>query len=327
MLIRYSERIMNKVLILFGKSNWKKSQPFKNKDYQYSYEYFYSLCQKNGIQMYRASYQWYDYDKNIFKYAWIFEGKGGNWKKVHDVKPDLIYDKTKARTEIYYKKELMAKKYDFINDLDFTRIIDDKFITSLLFKKWSKRSWLVKNKGEFKKTLPKITTNKIVIKPISESGGKDVWIVGKKDILKKVEINQSYIVQDFINSSKGVPGVSRKTHDLRLVFINNEISYAYIREPQKGTYLANLAQGGSLKIVLLEKLPKTLNPIIKQANDIFQTFNPRIYSIDFMFDEQGNPWVVELNSMPGLYFTPNEKPYMLKIYKELLKVFKKKLAL
>ncbi len=318
---------MKKVLILFGKSNWKKSQPFKNKDYQYSYEYFYSLCKKNEIQMYRASYQWYDYDENIFKYAWIFEGKGGKWKKVYNISPDIIYDKTKARAEVYYKKELISEKYNFINNLNFTRIIDDKFITSLFFEKWSKRSWIAESNSDLKNILPKITTNKVVIKPVSESGGKDIWITDKKNVLEKIKVSQSCIVQDFIDSSDGIPGVSRGMHDLRLVFINNEIIYAYIREPQKGSFLANLAQGGSLKIVPLKKLPKVLKPIIKHASDIFQTFRPKIYSIDFMFDKNGKPWVVELNSMPGLYFTPSEKPYMINMYEKLLDVFKRKLYL
>ena len=42
-----------------------------------------------------------------------------------------------------------------------------------------------------------------------------------------------------------------------------------------------------------------------------------------MFDEKKRPWIVEFNSMPGLYFTPEEKSSMLKMYQELLKVFKK----
>jgi len=70
-----------------------------------------------------------------------------------------------------------------------------------------------------------------------------------------------------------------------------------------------------------------LNPIIKNAAEIFETFNPKIYCIDFMFDEKQKPWVVELNSMPGLYFTPAEKTSMLEMYGELLAVFKKKLGL
>lgn len=310
-------------MILFGKSEWKKAKPFTNKDYQYSYEYFYDLCQKNEIQMYRASYEWYDYKKHLFKHAWVFEGKGGNWKKVDNIKPDLIYDKTKARMEVYYKKELIREKYPFINNLAFTQLIDDKFTTSMLFAKWCKKNWIIENKDDLKKFLPKIKTFLAVLKPSIESGGKGIQIMDKKDILKKSIIDRPYLLQEFIDSSGGVPGVSHGIHDLRLVFVNDKIIYSYIREPQEGSYLANLSQGGHLIIVPKNKLPKSLNPIIKHANELFKTFEPRVFSIDFMFDEKDRPWVVELNSMPGLFFTPEEKPYMLKMYSTLLAEFKK----
>jgi len=316
---------MKKVLILYGRSKWKNSKPFENKRYQYSYEYFYNLCQKNGIRMYRASYQWYDYEKNIFLHAWIFEGKGGKWKKINNIRPDLVYDKTKARAEIYYKKELIKKAYPFINDLQFTQIIDDKFFTSLLFSRWSKKSYLVNNISDLKNALPKIKTSLFVLKPLMDSGGKDVQILNKKSSLAKLVINRRCLVQEFINSSKGVPGISKGMHDLRLVFVNDKLIYAYTREPQKGSYLANISQGGSLTIVPKNKLPKTIFPIVNYATDLFASFSPKIYCIDFMFDEKKRPWIVELNSMPGLFFSDAEKPYMIEMYKELLKVFRKKL--
>jgi D-alanine-D-alanine ligase-like ATP-grasp enzyme len=111
-------------------------------------------------------------------------------------------------------------------------------------------------------------------------------------------------------------------HDLRLVFVNDKLIYSYIREPKDGSYLANLAQGGKLIIVPKSKLPKALNPIVKYINETLSSFKNRIYAIDFMFDEKGKPWIVELNSMPGLFFTPEEKPYMMEMYKELLNLFK-----
>jgi glutathione synthase/RimK-type ligase-like ATP-grasp enzyme len=317
---------MKKVLILFGKSDWKKSRPFENKDYQYSYEYFYSICKENGIQMYRASYEWYDYRKNVFKYAWVFEDKNAKWRRVKNIKPDLVYDKTVARQEVYYKKELIGKKYLFINNPEFTQIIDNKFITGLLFDKWSKLSWLVNNTEELKKILHQIETDKVVLKPLSSSGGKGIQILKKNSVLKKAVLNQTYLAQDFIDSSRGVPGVSSNLHDLRLVFINDKLIYAYIREPKKGSYLANLAQGGKLKIISPGELPKSIKPIIKYANKLFETFNPRVFSIDFMFDEKRKPWVVELNSMPGLFFTPEEKSSMTKMYRELLRVFHERLS-
>ncbi len=318
---------MKKVLILFGRSNWEKSVPFSNKEYQYSYEYFYSLCKEQGIQMYRASYEWYNYDKHIFSHAWIFEGKGGKWKKVSQITPDLIYDKTKARMELYYKKELIQNHYPFINDLHFTRIVNDKLITSLIFSLWSKKSWIANNKGELSKILPYIPSEKVVLKSILGSGGEDVQVRDKNTIASIDLFNTPTLAQEFIDSSSGIPGICNGMHDLRLVCVNEKIIYAYIREPKKGSYLANLAQGGTLTIVPKNKLPITLFPIMNYINEIFTTWNPRVYSIDFMFDQHHHPWIVELNGMPGLYFTPKEKPYMIEMYQELLEMFKKKLEM
>lgn len=316
---------MKKVLILFGKRNWNKEGLFSDKQYRDSYEFFYSLCRKNNIEMFGASYDWYDYENKIFKHAWTFDKTKG-WNRVNNITPDLIYDKTKSTIEAYYKKELISKNYPFINSLRFTRILDDKLITSLIFHKWSKKSWIVNNPKQLKNILPKIKSQKFVIKPISESGGKNVQIIDKKEALEKIVFGDDYIVQEFIDSSSGVPGVSETMHDLRLVFVNDKLSYSYIREPEKGNYLANLAQGGSLSIVSKDKIPQSLNSIIRCATKVFETFVPRIYCIDFMFDENKRPWIVELNSMPGLYFTPPEKPYMLELYKELIETFKKKLG-
>jgi D-alanine-D-alanine ligase-like ATP-grasp enzyme len=104
--------------------------------------------------------------------------------------------------------------------------------------------------------------------------------------------------------------------------VNDKFVYAYIREPKDGSYLANLAQGGSLIIVPKEKLPQSLTPAIERISHVFAAFQNKIYAVDFMFDEKGKPWIVELNSMPGLFFTPEEKPYMMEMYEELLEVFK-----
>jgi len=315
---------MKKVLILFGKSNWEKNRPFENKDCQYSYESFYTLCKKNGIQMYRASYKWYDYEKHVFKHAWTYETEGG-WTRTYDIEPDLIYDKTAAGMEAYFKKELIAKRYRFVNSLRFTHMLDDKLITSMIFHKWSKKSWIVNNPEKLRNVLPKIKSRKFVIKPISESGGRDVQILRKEEALEKVTFSNDYIIQEFIDSSSGVPGVSKCMHDLRLVFVNNKLCYAYIREPKEGNYLANLSQGGTLSIVPIGDIPRSLRPIIRCANQVFETFNPRIYSIDFMFDENKRPWIIEMNSMPGLYFSPQEKPYMLELYQDLIELFLKKM--
>jgi glutathione synthase len=209
-----------------------------------------------------------------------------------------------------------------LNDLNFTKIVDDKFVTSLVFPEWSKKNYLVRSKEEILNISSKIKSSKIVIKPLSDSGGNGVFILNKRELLKFKPKGEN-IMQDFIDSSKGVPGIKSGTHDLRLVFVNEKIIYTYIREPKKGSYLANLAQGGKLTIVPIKNLPKTLTPIIDRVKVVFDSFPHKIFALDFMFDEKGRPWIVELNSMPGLFFTPSEKPYMMEVYAELLNLFKK----
>jgi D-alanine-D-alanine ligase-like ATP-grasp enzyme len=46
-----------------------------------------------------------------------------------------------------------------------------------------------------------------------------------------------------------------------------------------------------------------------------------------MFDEKRKPWIVELNSMPGMYFEPGQEKTRKYFYKELLKVFKRELSI
>lgn len=317
---------MKKVLILFGKSNWEKATPFLNAEYQYSYEYFYTLCKENNIQMYRASYQWYDKEEHLFKYAWKYEGANGNWEKVESIKPDIIYDKTKANLDSYYNKIIINEHYDFINDLNFTRVIDDKFITSLIFSQWSKKNWFVKSEAELRTVLPNLKTRKIVVKPVSESGGKGVCIIDRADI-SKLDFSSEKIVQEFIDSSNGIPNLTSSMHDLRLVFVGKRLMYAYVREPKDGCLLANLSQGGKLTIVPIENLPKALDPVLYKVHETLDSFTDRIFAVDFMFDENFQPWIVEFNSMPGLYFTEEEKPYMMEMYQELLEVFKRQLSL
>lgn len=317
---------MKKVLILFGKSNWENAKPFLNAEYQYSYEYFYTLCKKNGIQMYRASYQWYDEERHLFKYAWKYEGGNGDWQKVESIVPDLIYDKTKSDLTTYSKKLIINEHYPFINDLNFTRVVDDKFIMSLIFSNWSKKNWFVKSEAELNTVLPELKTEKIVVKPVSESGGNGVYIVDKSEIAS-LDFSSEKIVQEFIDSSNGIPGLSDSMHDLRLVFVGKKLIYAYMREPKDGCFLANLSQGGTLTIVPIENLPKSLDPVLQQVHKALDSFTDRIFAVDFMFDEDFKPWIVEFNSMPGLYFTEEEKPYMMEMYQELLEVFQRQLAL
>ncbi len=312
--------MIKRILVLTGEK-WS-DVPFSKDSYKSSYETLYSLAEKNGIKMYKSSYREYSGRKKYFKRAWTFDKTRKSWTVAKKVLPHAIFDKTSSSPRAYYEKELIRKNYPFFNSLEFTKLVRNKLTVGMLFERWSKKNRLVSNKAELKKNLPQIRTSKVVLKPIRGGGGKNIYILDKKTALQKAFAEGLYIAQEFIDSSAGVPGVSKSMHDLRLVIINGKIIYAYIREPKSGSFLANCAQGGTLKIVPLSKLPKTVFPIVEHANEIFAAFCPRFYSIDLMFDRKKKPWVVELNAMPGLNLcAEKEKPFLLKLYAELIKIF------
>lgn len=317
---------MKKVLILFGKSNWRKSRPFSNKKYMYSYEYFYDLCKKNGIQMYRASYQWYNFEKKVFSHAWIFEEKGGVWSKVENIKPDLIFDRTKPNLEQRLNVDNISVDFEVFNNTEFTKIIDNKLNTSLLFSKWSKKNFIVNKNDDLERIMKKIKSRKIVLKPIDQSGGANVIIGEKKYVAEKIKKEKikinNWIIQEFIDSSKGIPGIMKGIHDLRIVLVNDDVAYSYFRKPAEGSLLANIAQGGAMEIIPIEKIPNSIFSILERAKDIFSGFENKLYTIDLMFDEDGKPWIVELNSMPGMYFEPGQEKTRESFYLKLLELFK-----
>ncbi len=316
---------MKKILVLYGKSKGKNIRPFANKDARSSIEHFFERGAEYGYEMYRASYDWYDYEKYEFQEAWAFQPTEKDWNKVKHIKPDIIFDKTKASAEAYYKKELISLHYPFINDLTFTWLVDNKFVTSLLFSRWSKKSWLVKGQEQLELILRHIKTERIVVKPVQDSGGKGVHITSRAECLN-LAIKGEHIVQEFIDSSAGIPGIGGSTHDLRLIFVDKDLVYAYTREPQLGSLIANVARGGTTTMIPREKIPYSVNPIIEHAHRVFEAFSPRIFTIDLMFDREGRPWIVELNSMPGLYFDAAEKPYMEALYARIFKLFDLQIA-
>jgi len=312
---------MKKVLILFGEKSWKKPA-FPKKEvatYQRCYEYLYPLAEKNGVQLFRASSAWYDQKKRIFRNAWTY--KNNSWIRVYDIRPDLVYDKTKLTADTQHFKHELGKTFPIVNDPEFTAILDNKLITSLLFPRFSKKHCLVKNPSDLKRAVSEIKGNLIVFKTTTGSGGENIRIIGKNQA-KKMRIIPELTAQEFIDSSKGIPGLVKSTHDLRLVFINDKLIYAYIRVPKRGSLLANLSQGGSMISLENNRLPKSLKPIIKEVEETFSTFQPKVYTIDIMFDEKHRPWIVEMNSMPGLYFSDDQKKFQDRMYLALIELFK-----
>ena len=160
---------MKKVLILFGKMPWKKSTPPPDPKYRKCYECLYSLAESHGIKLYRASSEWLDFKKKKFKQAWTFDKTNG-WHRIHNIRPNLIFNKAPSLNE---KERLkFAKLIPTINNPFFDKVVNNKFATYLLFKKFNAPDFLCFQQGKLRGSGKKNKELKGYLKTLKGRGSK-----------------------------------------------------------------------------------------------------------------------------------------------------------
>ena len=88
-------------------------------------------------------------------------------------------------------------------------------------------------------------------------------------------------------------------HDLRVVVMNQKMVWAHLRQPPPGRFKANVARGGKIREVAVEKLPVSVKKIVIQiARRFYQEFDNPVYCLDFGMGEKG-PRIFELNDQMG----------------------------
>jgi glutathione synthase/RimK-type ligase-like ATP-grasp enzyme len=303
------------VLILYTSHDAGPDVPFSDLKYQRCYEALYALGETLGLHLCRAPLDWYDAERDIFRDSWEF--MDGKWRLSGPVKPDLVYDKTSGRSAEDETRARIIDRHRFMDDPAFTLFANNKYETSRALPQHFKPYRKLSNAEEFSDFLATSAGERLVIKPVVGSGGEGVHIVSKAEA-ETLTLTFPVIAQEFIDSSRGIPGITDTYHDLRMVFIGDELVYAYVRTPRDGSLLANIAQGGSMKIVPNAELPVSLQPIIDDTRALFARFPQKTYTIDVMFDENGRPWIIEYNTMPGMFFPPEEEATMRRVYTRLL---------
>ena len=132
----------------------------------------------------------------------------------------------------------------------------------------------------------------------SELKPNKLWQVGLKEF-KFEGKNPKYIAQEFIDTSKGINGITDGLHDLRVVVINKKVVWCHVRISMEGTYKANVGQGGALSEIDYNLVPGNVKAIVKELSEMFyrQYDNP-LFSIDFGI-QSGKPHIFEINDQIG----------------------------
>jgi len=288
---------MNKkpiVVICFGD---RKNQSLKFNDLKYfrSYRDLCAKLEKQNINTYIAKGNNHRFLGNMtFKSVASFI-KNTLVDTQKPIKANLAF----LRTSNWQKNK---KPIYVLNQLALIEICKNKLKTYRLLKKYMPKTYPI-NPLNFHTVINKITTSKVVIKPINGNGGTDVYVMEKSNInvkIKKIIKRRKCLAQEFVDTKEGIANMVDGYHDLRIINFSGELCFGYIRQPKKNL-VSNIARHGQEKIIPFDKIPDSAKEICKEIDKNFIKFGPRIYSIDMGF-EKGKPKIFELNSYPGMPF-------------------------
>jgi len=258
------------------------------------YKYYFKHGTSLGFNMYFVSgIERYLGDLR-FRNPLYFDGKTFRHVK-KTVTADAIFDRSGGVK--FPPKEIDAK---VLNCITFKKICWNKLKTYELIGKYVSKSYAVRSRKDLLAGLKKFSRNSLVVlKPARGLGGKGI-IIAKKDKLKKRKLDKKlYILQKFIDTSSGIAGIVEGRHDLRIAIAEGKIVLAHVRTPRQGSFLANVAQGGTIKEVPLSKIPKKILQVVRAVqNKIDQKFNYPLYSIDFGISKN-KVFIFEINDQIG----------------------------
>ncbi|MFB6115460.1 MAG: RimK family alpha-L-glutamate ligase [Candidatus Nanohalobium sp.] len=283
--------------VIWGDAISWSDQPFE-KDYQNrDYQKYSEIARERDVELFYAHYRWYENKKLEKAFRW----NGEKWEKVEDVELDGAFDKFPFSEETEGLKKELNDELPVVNDFELEKFCKDKLRSAEEFPELFPDT----ASEEFLEDMLK-THGRVVVKPRYGYGGEDINIVESTEGLE-LEDEVEYIVQEFVEASKvPLPDVSGKQHDLRIVFVNNEPVYTYVRTPEDEEGVSNVAKDGSITYIDLEDVPDEVMDAAREVSRKLEGYQPCLFSVDFIVSREGRPYILELNSKPGMYFSDSE---------------------
>lgn len=292
---------------IWGKTPpWSHLKSYNPKHLDRSYIDFFNTAEKKGLKFYRSTFDWYKNRK--FIKGWTVENN--KWVQAFNFKPDFIMDKTALTEKSIRWKKLFSRKKIIINPSYIEELCSDKLKTFRLFPRITPRLFLVRSKKELQDNLRNVRTDMIVLKPRAGSSAKGLSICRKKEALK-LRIKGDMLLQEFIDTSKGVKGLVKGVHDIRAIMIGGKFNHAFMRVPRKGL-ISNVSLGGRIIFLRKKQVPKKILRSARELEKKLRGYSPRLYTADFVMDGNGRPWLMEMNSKPGFFFYEEYKRLDLK---------------
>ena len=267
--------------------------PFDEYNYFLSYLGFSEHCARQGVDLYIVRGPESYLGQMRFRSGWKFDGER-LLPVAEPIQADVVYVKGST-----LHTEPTAVR---VNAAELMDICADKLKTYGLFREYMAKTAPLPA-DHWQETIKNFPSDLLVLKPVTGMEGHGIQVISKEHFqYDQLDPHYApYLVQEFIDCSTGMPGLVEGRHDLRLYIFNGVAKLAEYRRPKPNGYLANIAQGGSLTVLKMNQVPQWALDFVPNIDKHFQKFFPRIYTIDLMY-AYGRPYLVELNSRPGLPF-------------------------
>lgn len=265
------------------------------------YHAFFKRGMERGFEMYIGNGKENYIDPMIFKESYRYNGEF--FEPTHEtLKMDAVFDRSGGMS---FPTENIGKKV--LNNISFKKLCNNKNETQKFIGEFMPASARISNQKELVAQLKSFSDSQmVVLKPASGMQGKGIIIdYPEKIATVDIEEGREYILQEFVDTASGIPGIIDGHHDLRVVIVNGEIVLSHVRAPKAGSLLANVAQGGSIKEVHVGDIPQFILDMVGEIKArIDEKFDYPLYSIDLGVQNGKEPFVFELNDQIGF---PSEK--------------------
>jgi hypothetical protein len=319
-LIVYTETLTASAADTSGENNLPFPKGSRSESYNTVYGYFLDICRRNGLSAALTT------SADIIGAGqcssfWTFQNK--KWiKNYSDCFSELIFDKfSPTRRGIKSRRKLLFSTTEIksFNDPELFNLFFDKQKT---YDKLAEFSIPTISLGDC--TIQGVETacnelknlvtlhsrlndfsQDIVMKDRFGAGGRRVYKFSTQQperIMKVLHRNPkiSFIIQPFAKFDKGFTYKnSPASTDVRFIYLNGKIAQTYIRVAKQSDFRCNEHQGGSLIYLTLKDIPKYL---IEKSNMIAEKLDKKcsLYALDFIVSNNGNTYLLEGNTGPGL---------------------------
>jgi glutathione synthase/RimK-type ligase-like ATP-grasp enzyme len=279
-----------KTVVIFTRNFASDAYPFNEPYYAESYQDLLFALKAAGVQAYFASglHTYAGAGRFTTAYTADFKRPVEQYDVAHDITADLVFEKGGFTAE-----DVMVINPPFVH-----AITSSKVETYKRFGKYQPLSVICENAEEARAAIASLPSELAVVKQPEGNKGAFVQIGSKAELAEQLPSTFPVIVQEFVDMSPGIAGLASGPHDLRVKILGGRVCGGQLRIPAPGQLRANLAQGGTSRILAVDELPPEVVRLALEIDEAFTDY-PRYYALDFAHTTDG--WkLIELNSKPGL---------------------------